>query len=136
LGFEVFTYASAVEYFPEFYGNRAAHLAGDGAFSVTIEPMNAAEATSLAMADSGQGDAVESTKRVLASRIKEVRGFSLRTNSGEVVKPKTGKELVDVCQKLLDASTYGVLVSELFKAVSQQSVLKGGVLDKSASPQE
>jgi hypothetical protein len=127
--------ARAVWYVPDIDGNRE----DPDPFAVLVEPLSGAEMAQLEMASSDfAGDSiigrVHAVEELIATRrIKDVRGYSvLDADSGKVVTPKTGAELVAAI-KMASAAERNVL-REIVNAVQSYSQLKEGLLGKSISP--
>lgn len=76
----------------------------------------------------------EIKKRVLVERVLEVEGYAVRRPTGEVFRPRNGKELWEAV--LMTGSSELAVIEDIFEAIQDMSKLEEGLKKNSSSPSD
>lgn len=135
--FEVFSYAAATKYVPDWLDNRKRWQAGKDFFYVEILPVNDSEYQDLVVAAKApEGELLQQGGQdlgIVKKRVTGVFNLRIRCNDETVLQPKNGKELVEQLRPRLDTERFSKLRLDLAKACLFHSVLAAGELKGSGS---
>ena len=133
MSFELRTYASPVDYVPDFLDNRERWKKGSDFFYVQIQPVNDSEFQLIKQGAKGSEDASDLDLSIIEKRVIAVHGLEIKSNDGSVLIPKCGADLLNGVRKQLDTNLFSKLVSDLVIAALRHSELSKGELKGSNS---